>query len=162
MLLVATGTWLGYSPIVPGTCGALWGIPLAWGLAQLGGLVEPAALGWALQIVIIAVLFIVGVPLCTSAARRLGGKKDPSAVVWDEIASMPVVFLFVPLAEMSNPWILLAGFVLHRIFDITKPPPCRQLEALPDGLGIMADDFVAAAYGCIVLHAGLWLTGASG
>lgn len=157
VLLFATGTWLGYSPIVPGTCGALWGLPLAWGIAQLTGPVEPWSLGLAIQLAIIAVLFVVGVPLCTAATVRLGGTKDPSAVVWDEIASMPIVFLFVPLAEMSNPMILAAGFVLHRIFDITKPPPCRQLEGLADGLGIMADDFMAAIYACGVLHLMRWL-----
>ena len=159
VLFVATGTWLGYSPIVPGTCGSLWGLPLAWGIAQIEGFVEPWSLSFSIQLAVIAVLFIAGIPLCTSAARRLGGLKDPGAIVWDEIATMPVVFLFVPLADMSNPLILLAGFVLHRIFDITKPPPCRQLEALPDGLGIMADDLVAAMFACGTLHLGRWLIG---
>jgi phosphatidylglycerophosphatase A len=32
------------------------------------------------------------------------------------------------------------------LFDILKPPPARQLERLPDGLGIMADDLAAAVF----------------
>ncbi len=157
VLLVATGTGLGYSPIVPGTCGSLWGIPLALAIAQIEAFVEPGPLSLTIQVAVIAVLFLAGIPLCTSAARRLGGKKDPSAVVWDEIATMPVVFLFVPLADMWDPVVLAAGFVLHRAFDIVKPPPCRQLEALPDGLGIMSDDLVAAIYACGCLHLARWL-----
>ena len=46
----------------------------------------------------------------------------------------------------GRPIVLAVAFVLHRIFDITKPPPARQLEHLPTGLGIMADDWAAAAY----------------
>ena len=45
----------------------------------------------------------------------------------------------------------LAGFLLHRLFDITKPPPARQLERLPDGLGVMADDVMASVYACLAL-----------
>ena len=65
----------------------------------------------------------------TAAGRALGGKKDNQAIVWDEIVTVPVVFLLVPLTNWK---IALAGFVLHRLFDITKPPPARQLERLPE------------------------------
>ena len=101
-------------------------------------------------------LNVVGVPLCTAAARRFGGVKDPSAVVWDEIATVPIAFLLVPAAVVRQPIILAAGFVLHRLFDITKPPPVRQLERLPDGLGIMADDWAAGALACFVMHVLHW------
>ena len=53
---------------------------------------------------------------------------------------------------------LVAGFVLIRIFDIAKPPPVKQLEKLPDGLGVMADDWAAGVYACGALHLLLWLT----
>lgn len=159
ILFLATGAGLGYSPIMPGTCGAIWGVPLAWAIAQIEGFTGPGALSLTIQLAVIALLFVGGIPLCTSAARRLGGKKDPSAITWDEIASMPIVFLFVPLAEMSNPIVLLVGFALHRVFDITKPPPCKQLERLTDGLGVMIDDLVAAIYACGVLHLLRWQIG---
>jgi phosphatidylglycerophosphatase A len=94
--------------------------------------------------------------LCTAAVRGLGGKKDPGAVVFDEIASVPIAFLFVPAGQLNNPWVLIAGFVLIRIFDIAKPPPVRQLEKLPDGLGVMADDWAAGIYACAALHLLLW------
>ena len=89
--------------------------------------------------------------MCTHAARRLG-KKDPGAVVWDEIATVPITFFLVPVESMSRVSVLVAGFVLHRIFDITKLPPAKQLERLPDGWGIMADDVAAGVYSCVALH----------
>ena len=85
------------------------------------------------------------------------GKKDPGEVVWDEIATVPIVFLFVDPRLMTRPETLLVGFALHRLFDISKPPPVRNLEKLPDGLGIMSDDVAAAIYGCIAMHGLLWV-----
>ena len=143
VVLIASGLGLGFSPIAPGTVGTLWGVPLAWGICQIPNL--PA------QVLVIAVLLAVGVPLCTHAAKRLG-TKDPGAVVWDEIATVPITFFLVPAESMSRVSVLVAGFILHRIFDITKLPPAKQLEKLPDGWGIMADDVAAGVYSCIALH----------
>jgi phosphatidylglycerophosphatase A len=53
--------------------------------------------------------------------------------------------------------VLAAAFVLHRLFDITKPFPCRRLEHLPAGLGIMADDWGATAYVAACLAIGRWM-----
>ena len=53
----------------------------------------------------------------------------------------------VTLQELGlaiTPWVILAGFVFHRIFDITKPPPIKQLQNIPGGVGIVIDDFLAA------------------
>ena len=148
VLWLATGLGFGYSPVAPGTVGALWGLPLAW-------LLVTRMATWQ-QIGLISALCIVGVPICTSAAKQLG-RKDPKEVVWDEIVTVPITFLFVDVRLISRPEILLIGFVLHRIFDITKPPPVRNLERLPDGAGIVADDVAAGIYSCLALHALLWL-----
>jgi len=142
-VLLATGLGVGLRLPAPGTFGSLWGLPLTWLLLQLPGL--------APQLAVLAVLFAVGIPLCTRAARRLG-KKDPGAVVWDELVTVPMVFLGLSSAQCLQPLVLLAGFTLHRFFDILKLPPCRQLERLPAGLGIMADDLAAAAYAWLVLR----------
>jgi phosphatidylglycerophosphatase A len=136
----------------PGTIGtALFGMPFAWAVGQLPGI------GW--QVAAITLAFLVGVPLATAANRALGAEKDHQAIVWDEIASMPVVFLLVP---MINWRVALAGFVLHRIFDISKVPPSAQLERLPEGLGVMADDLMAAIYAGAALALLNWLDGYSG
>jgi phosphatidylglycerophosphatase A len=60
------------------------------------------------------------------------------------------------IALLSGPfwlhtwWSILTAFILFRAFDIWKPYPCRKLEALHSGLGIMADDLVAGVYALIV------------
>jgi phosphatidylglycerophosphatase A len=80
--------------------------------------------------------------------------KDHQAIVWDEIVAMPVVFMLVPLTNWK---VAALGFVLFRVFDISKPPPARQVEQLREGLGIMADDFIAAVYSGICLALIVWV-----
>jgi phosphatidylglycerophosphatase A len=72
---------------------------------------------------------------------------------------VPIVFLLVPIGGWPA---ALIGFLLHRLMDITKPPPARQLERLGDGLGVMADDVVASLYACLALAGLAWLRLASG
>lgn len=147
-LWFATGWGFGYAPKAPGTVGALWGIPLAMLVSQL-----PHVL---LQLLVLLALFLVGIPMCSSAARSLG-KKDPGSVVWDEIVTVPLAFLFVDPRLVWRPEVLLIGFVLHRIFDISKLWPVKEMEKLPTGTGIMADDLVAGVYACASMHLLLWL-----
>jgi phosphatidylglycerophosphatase A len=142
---LATGFGVGLVAPAPGTCGtAIWGLPLAWAIGHLG-------IVWQIGAIIGANL--IGIPLATVAGRVLGGKKDNQAIIWDEIATTPIVFLLVPL---TNWRVAVAGFLAHRLFDITKPPPARQLEQLPDGLGVMADDSIAGIYGCLLMGALAW------
>jgi len=145
VVFVALGCGLGLVPFAPGTFGSLAGPLLAWGIQQL-----PHWAQWLAPLV----CFLVGVPICGIAARGLG-LKDPGSVVFDEIAAFSVVFLAVPVNMKTGAF----GFALFRIFDIAKPWPARQLERLPGGWGIMADDFAAAAYagGILWLIAGPWL-----
>ncbi len=143
-VFIATGAWIGFVPLAPGTFGTLWGLPLAWAITQIP---QPA-----IQIAVIVAICLIGIPLCSRATVRLGGKKDPGSIVFDEIASVPITFFLVPAAMLGSPWVLFAGFVLFRIADISKVPPARQLESLPDGLGIMADDWIAGVYSCLLLH----------
>ncbi len=149
-VLLATCAGVGFSPIAPGTLGAALGVPLAYGIAAY----LPPLTQW----IVITALFLVGIPICDRAARTLG-KEDPGEVIWDELATVPVTFLLVPLAQLQLPWVLLAGFGLHRFFDIKKIPPARQLEQLHGGAGIMLDDLAAAAWSCICLHGLIYLVG---
>lgn len=143
---LATGLGVGLIGPAPGSIGALEGLLLAWGLSRL----LPAAAA-----MIIVGTIALGVPLCTRAARSLGGK-DPQPIVWDEFATMPVVFLLVPLTNWK---IAVLGYGLHRLFDVAKPWPCQSLERLPEGLGIMADDLAASVYAAGALWGVMWLVG---
>jgi phosphatidylglycerophosphatase A len=131
-------------PRAPGTWGSLVGLPLAWSVGQL----PPT---W--QGVAAVLLFLIGIPICERGARLLRAK-DPGAVVFDEMAAFPVIFLFISF----QPATAIAAFLLFRLFDISKPWPCRQFERLPGGLGIMADDLVAGLYtGAVLWSVARWL-----
>ncbi len=161
-ILLATGFGVGLKMPAPGTFGALWGIPLWLGLQQL------PSLGW--QIGVLSAIFLGGIPLCTTAARELLLRgwsktgKDPQSIVIDEYATVPIVYAFSPAATTGSFsstimwWVL--GFALHRLFDISKPWPCRKLEQLPEGLGIMTDDLVAALYAGLCYWGCYWAAGA--
>lgn len=148
-VLLATGLGVGLVAPAPGTVGALWGLPWAWAVLACP---EPWG-AWASVWIGIA----VGVPLCAAAAKHMSDPKDPGEVVWDEIATVPLVFL--PVGELGPWWWLAVGFGLHRLFDISKPWPCNRLEKLPGGLGIMADDVAAGLYGAAVMALLRWLAG---
>ena len=144
MQWLATGSYLGYSPIAPGTVGALWGIPLTLALAQI-----PSP--WVRAAVLVG-LCLLGVPLCGRVSHGLQAK-DPSVVVYDEIVSLPITFWLISTDWLYRPGVLLCGFALNRLFDVSKPPPIRNLERLPGGWGIMSDDWGAGVASCLVLHA---------
>jgi phosphatidylglycerophosphatase A len=93
---------------------------------------------------------VIGIPSATLVARA-SGLKDPGFVVIDEVAGQLITFLAVPVSWQS----LLLGFILFRGFDMTKPPPLRSLERLPDGTGIVMDDVGAGLYALILMQIAL-------
>jgi phosphatidylglycerophosphatase A len=155
-VLVATLGGLGRAGFAPGTWGAAAGLLLASAVA-LGAAwaAERFAAGTraaprAAEAVAVAVVCLAGIPICSRAAALLGRGKDPGCIVIDEAAAMAATLLVVPPAART-PAVLAAAFLLFRVFDIAKPFPCDRCERLPTGLGIMADDWAAAAYagGCL-------------
>lgn len=98
-------------------------------------------------IVLALCVTLVGIPAATQVART-AGSKDPHFVVIDEVAGQLVALIAVPLTWKT----FLAGFILFRGFDIVKPPPVHQLEALPEGSGIMLDDVAAGLYALVAIH----------
>jgi phosphatidylglycerophosphatase A len=135
---LATGFGSGYAPFAPGTAGSALGVLLFWPLQRLG-LLQQAGVA--------AVLFLVGVAAASHVARRVG-QEDPSIVVWDEVIGMWVSLLALPF----RPRIVILGFVLFRLLDVVKPYPARDLERLPLGWGIMADDVMAGIYANLILR----------
>jgi phosphatidylglycerophosphatase A len=97
--------------------------------------------------VLAGLIVLIGIPAATRVARDAGAK-DPQFVVIDEVAGQLVALIAVPLGWKS----FLAGFILFRVFDIVKPPPVRQLEAIPEGAGIVLDDVAAGLYALAAVH----------
>lgn len=67
----------------------------------------------------------------------------------DEFAAQALTFLVLPLMVPRGlcGWesFMLAGmgFLAFRVLDIAKPWPIKELEHLPAGWGILADDLAA-------------------
>jgi len=148
--LIATFFGIGRMRPGPGTWGSAATV-LLW--AVLAHAITPS-LRTPLAIALVIVVTLVGIPAATQVART-SGIKDPQFVVIDEVAGQLIALVAVPLAWKS----FLASFILFRAFDIVKPPPVRQLEAIPEGAGIVLDDVAAGIYALgfvhLLLHFGL-------
>jgi phosphatidylglycerophosphatase A len=155
-----TAGGLGFARFAPGTWGSL---PPCVAVLVLCA-VLPAGLGWVLQAVIGAFLVFAcfGCVRWGARAEEALGLKDPSCVVLDEVAGMAIALFLLrwPLRSESEGWGWLwtacAGiamaFVLFRAFDVLKPPPCRGLQGVKGGTGILLDDVFAGIYASVVMH----------
>lgn len=137
--LVSIGGPIGFIPWVPAT----------WASLVTAAVCYAAAAHRPAVVVGTALAFVIGVRTA-GVSERLLGLSDPRNVVIDEIAGQALVFALVPALTL---WLAAAGFVLFRVFDVLKPPPARNVEALPAGWGIMADDLVAGLFAAL----GLWI-----
>ncbi len=133
----AIGGPIGLIPWVPATFASLAVAAVCWRWPPSAATVAVLALA----------LLLVGAPAATTA-ERLQGEEDPRNVVIDEVAGQLLTFVFV--APVSTA-LAAAGFVLFRLFDITKPFPIRRLERLPGGWGLLADDLLAGLYAAVAL-----------
>ena len=156
VVLLAQGFGSGRLRPGPGTWGSVVGVlwlivllcpsnPLIWALGTVAGLA-------------------LAVPVCGRAEVVLG-EHDPGSVVLDEIAALPLIWLgplltpygqlfaspIAPTAVAFAYWPeLLSGFVAFRFFDVVKPGPIRQIQNLRGGLGVVADDILAALAAAVV------------
>jgi len=136
---IALGFGAGLVPVASGTFGTLLAIPIA---AVLRTYLSDALFGAA-----IVMLALVGVWAAQVAGRNLG-VSDHGSIVWDEVVAFLVVLFFVG----GEVWRVAVAFAVFRFFDIVKPPPIRQLDrTFKNGVGVMADDLLAAGYTLVVL-----------
>lgn len=143
-LLLATFGYVGYAPVAPGTFGSAAGLIVFALLRTLGSS--------ALELAAIVVLFAAGVWSATEAEKHFGGV-DPGPIVLDEVVGMLITLAWLPV----NVWGALVGFLLFRLLDVFKPWPAGRFERLHGGLGVMADDAMAAVYGNVLMQGLLWL-----
>ena len=134
----------------PGTWGSAVG--LFWWALVVRNLATPR--GWIHEVCFNGLFVLAAIFICGVAAELLK-KKDPSEVILDEMAAMPLVFLLNPhlhLGTKSGFLMVLLGFGLFRFFDIVKPLGIRWIEKVPGGVGIVADDVLAALYANLCLQ----------
>jgi phosphatidylglycerophosphatase A len=142
-LVLASWFGSGLMPVASGTFGTIAGVPIV----LLTALLKPLYAGP------LVFAFIVVAVWASDVSHRLVGKKDPSEVVIDEVAGFLLALFHVPISWVN----VCLGFFLFRVFDVWKPSPVRNLEALRGGLGIVADDLMAGIYANLSLRILLFL-----
>lgn len=137
--LLSTWFYSGLSPIAPGTFGSLAALPFIYALMHYLG--AHAVLYFAIAI------SLIGIFVADNYAKQLK-KSDPGSVVIDEVAGQAITLLVAG----TNLWLYALGFVLFRLFDITKPWPVSWADQkVKGGLGIMLDDILAGALAGLIL-----------
>jgi|ERR1035437_2270318 phosphatidylglycerophosphatase A len=158
--LALTTFGVGYIPGAPGTYGSIIAVIIylliasfethasTHGIASGMQLEQITAVHWALNAILLTAFSLAGI-WASGRSIPILGNSDPSQAVVDELMGQFVTFLFIPFGA-SWPFVI-AGFLLFRLFDIWKPYPIDDLQILPGGLGICADDIVAGVYAGICL-----------
>jgi phosphatidylglycerophosphatase A len=129
--IIATLGGVGYAPYAPGTAGSIVALPFAWLIAYGAG-------RFALMLAAVLALAIGAwaSELYTAQTKR----PDPSECVVDELAGQWIACAFAPTTLLG----FGLAFLLFRLFDTWKPWPIRAVERLHGGIGVMADDVLAA------------------
>jgi len=135
---IGTFFGIGQIPLMPGTWASFVAAGIHW-------LISP--LDFGVQLSMVVLFFVIGV-WAGSTVERMEGETDPGRVVIDEAVGMWVALFMIP----HSITLYLLGFVLFRIFDVTKLVPLNRIQALPAGWGIMLDDVGAGIYALIIIQ----------
>lgn len=134
---LATGFGSGLAPYAPGTAGTLIGVFICL-------LCLPMT--WIWRLIFVLVLLAISIYV-SGQAEKIYQTKDDQRIVIDEIIGLQITMLPVDINVLN----LCVAFVLFRIFDIIKPIPVRNLQGLPGGWGVVADDVAAGIYAAAIL-----------
>ena len=136
---LATGAYIGRIPVMPGTFGTLWGVPLAWAMSGLS---------LSHQAILIPAFTLVSMPIAGLAARR-SGKHDHPSIVIDEICGYLIGIFLLPFTAFNA----ILVFILFRFFDIVKPWPASLFDRkVKGGAGVVLDDVAAGVYANVAAH----------
>ena len=130
-VFVATCGYLGYVPVAPGTFGSAAGLVVFAAVRATGST--------GVELATIAMLFAIGIWSGTVAERHFGGV-DPGPVVIDEVVGMLITLALLPVNVARR---------VRRVPRLPRPRrdqtvAGRRFEACHGGLGVMADDAMAA------------------
>jgi phosphatidylglycerophosphatase A len=135
---------LGFGSGLPRGAPGTWGTVAAWVLFIWLDQWLNSTAWWTL----VGVTLVIGAWAAQRTGRDLGD--DSGHIVIDEIVAFWIVLLMLPAGSGLS--LQALAFVLFRLFDITKPPPIRLLDArINNGLGVMIDDLAAAFYTLLAL-----------
>jgi phosphatidylglycerophosphatase A len=138
-LFISTFGYVGYAPVAPGTFGSAAGLVVFYAVRSTGSV--------AVEVGTIVALFAIGIWAGTVAEHHFGGV-DPGPIVLDEVVGMLITLCLLPVNGTG----VFVGFIVFRLLDVVKPFPSARFEKLPGGLGVMADDGMAAIYGNLAMR----------
>ncbi len=139
-LLVSFG-FVGYFPVLSGTITSIITAFLYFYL------IPPlSAFGGLLLIGIVLIVSLIFIPIIKSAEKDMG--HDSRKITIDEVIGFFFAVMFLPHTLM----VFIYALVLFRVFDIVKPTPINQLQNLPHGWGVLADDIAAGLYSNIIIQ----------
>ncbi|MEA5001005.1 MAG: phosphatidylglycerophosphatase A [Endomicrobiaceae bacterium] len=145
-ILAGTLFYAGYFPVAPGTFGSLISLPVIFIVCYFFG-----TLGLLTIIILSFIVSIISVK-----EILLHTEHDPSFVVIDEFVGQSVTFLTVAELLKRNAdywWVYIIGFLLFRLFDVTKPFPVSYADKkINNALGVVLDDILAGAYASVCLY----------
>ena len=139
---LASGAYLGYLPIAPGTAGALLGVVIARWLCIPLWTRAPAIFPLIFALAFVLACYVAG------AAESIWGEHDSSHIVLDEVLGMIAALFLLPSGWLWT----VAAFALFRLFDILKPWPASSFDRMSGGAGVMLDDLAAGIYANLVLQ----------
>ena len=144
---IGSGFGCGLSPLAPGSVGSL----AAAIILYLLSFAMPGMPGGWERTIILTAMSVLGLVVGVWATGRMSTPEnpDPGSATWDEFVGMWLACLLIPFH--SPVWLAIA-FLVFRAFDVVKPWPCRRLERLPGGWGIMLDDVGAGVWGMLIMQ----------
>ena len=148
--VIGSGFGSGLSPVAPGTAGSA----AAGAIFYVIMLLPLAVWHYFLPLYVIALLSVIGLAVGVWATGRMSteANPDPGAAVWDEFVGMWITCLPVAVFwEALQPYWIALPFLVFRVLDVVKPWPCRRLERLHGGWGIMLDDVAAGVWGGLAI-----------
>lgn len=155
-------TWftIGNAKKAPGTMGTLGAIPLYLMINSIRLTGIPENIYNSIYFAFLIGFFIFSVYICRKA-EQIYKKKDPQVVVIDEVLGfLTTMFLINPNGIFQTLSVVVLGFGLFRLFDITKVGPIDASQKLENGLGVVADDFLAGVFAniiLVILYGVIWL-----
>jgi phosphatidylglycerophosphatase A len=139
--LFSTGLYTGYFPLAPATFSTL---TVGIVLYALLTLLPPALYG------ILTLTFVGAAVWLSDKSEKIFQQKDCRHIVIDELAGFLITMFLIPREVIY----IVSGFLLFRLFDITKPPPAHFFNRRQrGGLDVVLDDVVAGVYANVFLWA---------
>jgi len=124
-----------------GTLASLVALPLVYWFHSL-------APNQYLYLLYSSILFVFGLLVVRCALTHMKRDDDPSEIVIDEIVGCLLTFCGITFSTQS----VVLGFILFRLFDISKIAGCAHAERIGGATGIMLDDVIAAALSNLLLR----------